>query len=568
MLKELIIKNIALIESTEVRFTDGLNVLSGETGAGKSVILDTINFVLGAKADKSMIRHGESFCSAKAVFDIENNQAVRQELIEQGLDDDTVLTIFRKFSLSGSSEVKVNGETLSVTALKKVTSKLVDVHGQSEHFYLLKENNQLELIDKFAGESVLSVKQDIFEKVKNLKTVNENLENLGGDERQRAIKLDVLQYQVDEIKKVDFYENEDDELLVLKEKLQNQTKITDALNTVHQALSSEYGATDTVSTAKYGMSSISNISQEYLSIFNRLEDAYAEISDISDTVSDLLENFDYSEYSLESVNDRLSQIRKLKGKYGATYQEIQLFLTNAEEEIEKLNNFDELAQDYKKEREKLIDDIYALYVKLHDIRLKKADEFSKKVLTEVRELNMKNADFKVDFSPLDSKENCSCLFTNGIDTVNFLFSANLGEPLKPLSKIISGGEISRFMLAIKAQTAKYNNVSTFIFDEIDSGISGETASVVAKKFIALSNDVQIIAISHLPQIASVADNNLLIKKYEDDQKTYTDISVLDYDGKVREVLRLIGGAGDDATALEHAKHLLNTANELKEKYKN
>ena len=176
---------------------------------------------------------------------------------------------------------------------------------------------------------------------------------------------------------------------------------------------------------------------------------------------------------------------------------------------------------------------------------------------------MKNANFKVEFAPLEDKQNCSCLYTNGIDSVNFLFSANLGEPLKPLSKIISGGEISRFMLAIKAQTAKYNDVSTFIFDEIDAGISGETASVVAKKFIKLSKDVQIIAISHLPQIASVADNNLLIKKYEDDQKTYTEISALDYDGRVKEILRLIGGASDDDTALEHAKHLITTAEELK-----
>ena len=563
MLKELIIKNIALIESSEVIFTDGLNVLSGETGAGKSVILDTINFVLGAKADKSMIRHGESFCSAKAVFDISNNNSVREEIVSQGFEDDTVLTIFRKFSLSGSSEVKVNGESLSVSALKKITSKLVDVHGQSEHFYLLKENNQLELIDKFSDESVTSIKNAIFEKVKKLKTVNESLENLGGDERQRAIKLDVLQYQVDEIKKVDFVENEDDELLVLKEKLQNQTKITDALNTVRQALSSEYGATDTVSTAKYGMNAISNISQEYQDIFNRLENAYAEISDISDTVSDMLENFDYSEYTLESVNERLSQIRKLKNKYGASYEEIQQFLTNAEEEIEKLNNFDELAKEYKQEKERLVDEIYSLYIKLHDVRVKKADEFADKVLTEIKELNMKNANFKVEFAPLEDKQNCSCLYTNGIDSVNFLFSANLGEPLKPLSKIISGGEISRFMLAIKAQTAKYNDVSTFIFDEIDAGISGETASVVAKKFIKLSKDVQIIAISHLPQIASVADNNLLIKKYEDDQKTYTEISALDYDGKVKEILRLIGGASDDDTALEHAKHLITTAEELK-----
>ena len=514
MLKEVIIKNVALIESANIPFTKGINILSGETGAGKSVILDSLNFVLGAKADKSMIRYGSDFCSVKAVFDVSENNSVKAELDSQGFDVDDELVIFRKFTLSGSSDVKVNGESTSVSSLKKITAHLVDLHGQSEHFYLLKESNQLELIDKYAGAEIVKIKEDIASNIKKLKEINNNLSSLGGDEQQRAIKLDILDYQVKEIERIDFKENEDVELFELKEKLQNQEKITDALNYAKQALSSEMGASDIVSNALVNVNGISNISDEYSKIYERLDSVYTELNDIADTVSNMLDGFDYFDRSLDDVNERLADIKKLKTKYGGDYESIQNFLIDAKNEIETLNNFDILADKYLKEKEDLSNKIYDLYIKLSNLRQKSAKDFSSKVIEEVKDLNMKNADFTVDFTPIEKKDTCDFTKTNGIDNVNFLFTANLGEPLKPLSKIISGGEISRFMLAIKTQTAKYNDVSTFVFDEIDAGISGETASVVAEKFIKLSKDVQLIAITHLPQIASVGDNNLLIKKIE------------------------------------------------------
>ena len=566
MLKEVIIKNVALIESATIPFTKGINILSGETGAGKSVILDSLNFVLGAKADKSMIRYGSDFCSVKAVFDVSENNSVKTELDSQGFDADDELVIFRKFTTNGSSDVKVNGESTSVSSLKKITSHLVDLHGQSEHFYLLKENNQLELIDKYAGASIVKIKDDIANNIKKLKEINNNLNSLGGDEQQRAIKLDILDYQVKEIERIDFKENEDVELFELKEKLQNQEKITDALNYAKQALSSEMGASDIISNALVNVNGISNISEEYSSIYERLDGVYTELNDIADTISNMLDGFDYFDRSLDDVNERLADIKKLKTKYGGDFESIQNFLADAKNEIETLNNFDILADKYLKEKDELSSKIYDLYLKLSNLRQKSANDFASKVIEEVKDLNMKNADFKVDFASIDDKDNCDFTKTNGIDYVNFLFTANLGEPLKPLSKIISGGEISRFMLAIKTQTAKYNDVSTFVFDEIDAGISGETASVVAEKFIKLSKDVQLIAITHLPQIASVGDNNLLIKKIESEEKTHTIINQMSDEDKIYEILRLIGGNKESVTAVEHAKSLIENAKTIKNKY--
>ena len=566
MIKELIIKNVALIEAATIPFTKGINILSGETGAGKSVILDSLNFVLGAKADKSMIRHGSDFCSVKAVFDVSKNQSVKKELDSQGYDVDDELVIFRKFSTNGTYDVKVNGESTSVSTLKKITTHLVDLHGQSEHFYLLKESNQLELIDKYAGSAIKDIKDELTNNIKLLKEINNNLNSLGGDEQQRAVKLDILNYQVNEIERIDFKENEDVELFEIKEKLQNQEKITDALNYTKQALSSEMGASDIVSNALVNINTISKISEEYSQIYERLDSLYTELNDIADTVGNMLDGFDYFDKSLDEVNERLAEIKKLKTKYGGDYQSIQTFLLNAKSEIDTLNNFDILAGKLLNQKEELSNKVYNLYIKLSELRKKSAKDFSLKVIEEVKDLNMKNADFMVDFTQICPKDSCDLLKTNGIDNVDFLFTANLGEPLKPLSKIISGGEISRFMLAIKTQTAKYNDVSTFVFDEIDAGISGETASVVAEKFIKLSKDVQLIAITHLPQIASVGDNNLLIKKVESDEKTHTIINQMSDEDKIYEVLRLIGGKKDSTTAIEHAKSLIKNANDLKNKY--
>ena len=566
MLKNIQIKNVALIEEASIEFEKGLNVLSGETGSGKSVILDSLNFVLGAKADKSMIRNGSDFCMVKAEFDVKNNPFIKSELDALDIDCDDDLIVSRKFSLSGSGSIKINGEPVTLTGLKNVTGHLVDVHGQSEHFYLLKESNQLALIDAYGGEKIAKAKEELSKEISALKNVLSELNKLGGDDGQRALRLDILKYQVNEIKESDIKENEYEDLIALKAKLSNQEKISEALNETKQALSGEGAATDGVSYARNAISRISNLDKSYADILTRLENAYAEIEDISETVSGFMDDFDFSEADLDRTEERISLIKNLFKKYGGSYNDLIAFESNAENEIEKLENFDKLAEELLVKKVKLSEKVYSLYIKLSSLRKNFAKDFSEKVACEIRELNMKNAVFDVKFNELpdfNKEKDDIKISENGLDEISFMFSANLGEPLKSLSKIISGGEMSRFMLAIKSRTAKYSEISTLVFDEIDAGISGETAKVVGEKFVKLSEDVQLIAVSHLPQIVALGDNNLLIKKIETDGKTVSVIEKINGEKLVAEIVRLIGGTSESPSAIAHAKELIKNAARLK-----
>ena len=566
MLKNIQIKNVALIEEASIEFEKGLNVLSGETGSGKSVILDSLNFVLGAKADKSMIRNGSDFCMVKAEFDVKNNPFIKSELDALDIDCDDDLIVSRKFSLSGAGSIRINGEPVTLTGLKNVTGHLVDVHGQSEHFYLLKEANQLALIDAYGGEKIAKAKEELSKEISALKNVLSELNKLGGDDGQRALRLDILKYQVNEIKESDVKEYEYEDLIALKAKLSNQEKISEALNETKQALSGEGAATDGVSYARNAISRISNLDKSYADILTRLENAYAEIEDISETVSGFMDDFDFSEADLDRTEERISLIKNLFKKYGGNYNELIAFESNAEKEIEKLENFDKLAEELLVKKTELSEKVYSLYIKLSSLRKDFAKDFSEKVACEIRELNMKNAVFDVKFNELpefNKEKDDIKISENGLDEISFMFSANLGEPLKSLSKIISGGEMSRFMLAIKSRTAKYSEISTLVFDEIDAGISGETAKVVGEKFVNLSKDVQLIAVSHLPQIVALGDNNLLIKKIETDGKTVSVIEKINGEKLVAEIVRLIGGTSESPSAIAHAKELIKNADRLK-----
>ncbi len=563
MLKTLTIKNIALIDSVQIDFKNGLNVLSGETGAGKSVIIESLNFVLGAKSDKSYIRSGESECFAKAEFDICNNQAVKSVLDEFEIEYDDSLILSRKLTLDGKNTVKINGESATVGMLKKLTSHLVDVHGQSEHFYLLKSANQLSLLDKFCGEEVAKLKDKIQTEYSNYKTTCSELDKLGGDESQRLVRIDILNYQINEIENCDLKDGEEDELKEIKEKLVHQEKISNALAIVRGVVKDEGGVSDVFSNAARAISSISNIDASYQALSERIEAVYAELDDIGDTASDMLSDLDFGQYDADRIEDRLETIKALKKKYGNDYNQIQNFLKNAIEEKEKLENFNEVAQNLLIVRNNLENVLYKDYCDLSVLRRAGAETFTKNVLNELTELGMSKATFSVQFNEVVSQDECEFNSSNGFDRTEFMFSANLGEPLKSLSSVISGGEMSRFMLAIKAQTAKYNDISTFIFDEIDAGISGAVAKVVGEKFVKIAKDVQIIAISHLPQISVMADNNLLIVKKEDAQKTYTTVSSLSANDKVNEIIRLVGGDVNSESAKNHAIDLIESAEKFK-----
>ncbi len=563
MLQKLIIENIALIDSAEICFTNGLNVLSGETGAGKSVIIDSLNFVLGAKADKSLIRSGQNECLVVAEFDVQNNSAIIDVFNELEIEQDDVLLISRKFNIEGKSSIKINGNTATVSMLRKFTSILVDVHGQSEHFNLLKTSNQLTLLDNFGGEEIFEIKQKLSSEFDKLKEINSNLQAFGGDESQRLIRIDILNYQINEISKANLQDDEDEKLLIIKQKLNNQEKIFNALKIVNQSISDEGGVEDVLSNASKMLSTISDIDEQYLSLYDRLESVFADLNDISNSANSLLDSFDVLEYNPYEIDSRLDLIKALKNKYGASISEINQFLENAIIEKDKLENFAKQVSALEKEKTDVCIKIFALYTELNKKRLHFAKVFENNILTELQSLGMKNAQFKINFNDAPKFEDCAFSSANGFDSVEFMFSANLGEPLKNLAMVISGGEMSRFMLSIKAQTAKFSDLSTYIFDEIDAGISGNVAKTVAEKFAKIALNTQIIAISHLPQVSAMADNNILIEKHEDQSKTITTVKSLSVEEKVYEIIRLVGGDKDSQTALLHAKDVIENAKSYK-----
>lgn len=564
MLKSLQLKNVALIERAEIEFEKGLNVLSGETGSGKSVVIDSINFVLGAKADKTMIRHGENDCLVIAVFDVENLTGVKNLLADSGFDDSDEIIVSRKLTADGKSSIRLNGEPVTLGMLRTITGNLIDVHGQSDHYSLLKDSEQLAVVDNFSGDNLKILKNQCSDICKDLREIDEKMLSFGGSESERAIRADILKYQIEEIKNADPKEGEEDELLAKRKKIQSAEKIAEAFGETKNAIDGENCISDLLGSALRRLGQVASLDDEYSSLFDRLKSVSEELTDISSVSEDILDGLEFNEEDADKIENRLDVIKNLKRKYGNTEKEIEEFLQNAENEYDKLCNFDAEYAKLTSLKQKKIAVLNDIYRKISEERKNQAKKLSSKVTGELRQLGMKDAEFKIDFEPL--KEISDAPYSgNGGDRVEFMFSANLGEPVKPMSKIISGGEMSRLMLALKTVISSYHEISTYIFDEIDAGISGKTAETVAEKFADISKGVQIIAISHLPQIVSFSDYSYKIAKYTENGKTYTGITKLDDSEKVEEVVRLIGGDLTSKSAVEHATELIEKANEYKRK---
>ena len=557
MLRTLYLKNVALVDEAEIAFSEGLNVLSGETGAGKSVILDSIDFVLGAKADKGMIRSGQSECSVRAEFSCDP-ELLRPVLEELDLEESDTLLIVRRLNADGRSSLRVNGCPMTAAMLRKLTSRLVDVHGQSEHFFLLKEANQLRLLDQIAGTK--EAREKVGELLKERRALQEKLSSLGGDEGERERRADILRFQIEELENAALKEGEEEELLALRTKYQNAEKILGGLKTVRDAILSDGGAADAVNTAHRGLLSIVRYG-DYDALSERLENALAELEDIGETAESLAEELDIDEREAERVENRLDEIRSLKKKYGGSVEEALSFLARAREELSLLENSAEECEKLRVRLENNSGLLYAACRKLTELRKAGAEGFTERVVGELRTLNIPSARFEIAFEPY-SEEDLPRVNSDGLDRVRFLFSANAGEPPKELGKIISGGEMSRFMLAVKAQLSSLGSIGTYIFDEIDAGIGGKTARVVAEKFSAIARSTQIIAVSHLAQIAAFADREFLIEKQEAEGRTFSRIRLLGEEERREELVRLLGGDRSES-ALRHADELLESARAYK-----
>ncbi len=560
MLAQLTIENIALIDKLELDLKNGLNILSGETGAGKSIIIDSLNFVLGERADKSLIRYGTDYAIVQAVFEEYVTPSVSEYLDDIGIECEDVLIIRRKMSVDGKNECRINGRVSTLSILKGLTELLVDIHGQHEHQSLLKSANHIKLLDDIGAAKIASVKQDVAKEHTRYVALKRELSRFG-DESERERKLDILSFQIDEIEKADVKDGEEDELLQARKRIRNMEKImsalSDAKNTLDGYDSSSVSAS--IKNSSNLLGTISSYDDTVAPLIDRLDDAKIEIKDIADTLSDMLERLDFDARSAEKIEERLEVVRNILHKYGGNFDNLQKFYEDAKKEAELLSGAAQTVEDLQVEIEKAKSGLQKSARKLTELRQEVANKFECDITRELKDLGMGGSTFKVDFVTTDDVDQISA---NGADTIEFLFSANVGEPMKPLAKIISGGEMSRFMLAFKNIVAGVDGIGTMVFDEIDTGISGNISAVVSEKMCNISRDRQVIAVTHMPSLAAMADNHYLIAKSTENGKTLTHINLLEDD--TDEVARLIGGNDYSQFAVPHAKEMKAWAERYKQ----
>ena len=518
------------------------------------MILDSLNFVLGSKADKNMIRYGETEAYVRGEFTVAPQSAAVKALEELDIESDGEIIITRKYSADGKGNIKINGNTVTAGMLKTVSQHLVDVYGQSEHFALLSEANQLSVIDGLCGERAADIKNALSILISEKRECLRRLKQLGGDSAERARRLDLLSYQIKEIDSAELKDGEEEELIAKRRIIDNTEKIASAVSGSLGAINGDGGGSDGISAARRLMANVSEYGDDYSSVSDRLDAVLAELQDIADTLSDMADGLEFDEADARRVEDRLDLIRNLKKKYGATVEEILAFRAKAGEEYDLLSDSEAVAEKLTKRLEELDESIFGECVKLTELRKNSAESFCRDVESELKSLNISGARFEVSFDEYE-KSSANLTSVNGSDKVKFMFSANKGEPLKPLNKVISGGELSRFMLAMKACLKDLNGISTYIFDEIDAGISGITARSVAEKFTDIAKNTQIIAVSHLPQICAAGDKNFLISKAEQNGGTVTSVREIVGDAKIAEIIRLTGG-GETEAARQHAAELI------------
>lgn len=563
MISHLSVKNIALIQELNVEFKKGLNILSGETGAGKSIIIDSINFVLGDRADRSLIRYGEKTAKVEVIFtDVKNYDEIQKILHEADIDGDDGTVIVSRTMTQDRSECRINRKIVNLSLLRQIVSLLVDTHSQNEHQTLMRPSNHLHILDSYddkIGDFVLNYRRELNEYSK----ISDNLSQFPL-ESEREREIDMLQFQINEIEKVDWKEGEEDDLNAKRLLFYNSQKIISSLQSAYNDLSGDsgFGGSTSVRSALSSLRSISQFDDSLQGVIERLDSVSIEISDLSETLADKLSDIDVDGINIDAIESRIEQIRLIKKKYGKTYAEVRAFYEKAMDTLRFYENSQSTIEELQRKKSEKEQVLISLATQLHEQRVRSATVFCKNITENLRELGMKNAVFEIQFS-FEKDKIIDNLSLNGAETLEFMLSPNLGEPVKPLSKIASGGEMSRFMLAIKNVIAEIDDVDTLIFDEVDTGISGVIARVVAEKLYNISTNRQVIAITHLPQLASMGDTNYLIEKRVVGEKTNTFLQELDENSTLLEIMRLSGAVESSQIGLSNARELKQIA----EKYK-
>ena len=553
MLVGLKIENIAVIESAEIEFDSGLNVMTGETGAGKSIVIDSINAVLGERTSRELIRSGSESAKVFATFS-DINAETENILDEMGVDKmpDKTLVLSRSLSHSGKNSCRINGCPVTVSALKEIGSGLINIHGQHDSQALLSPEKHCGFIDLLAENQTL---RSEYKKVfTELVSVKKELDSLYDTRDEKAARLDYLNFQIKEITDADIRIGEREELSKEKELLQNSGRVIKSLEKAYAALTDDNGLMTGAEDCAHELDTASKFFDGAKDAAKNMRAVTYELSDVSTQVRELINSFDFSPERLTQINERLDFLYRISMKYGANESDILDCLEKAVEERNAIEVSDERISGLEERLYALSDEIKKLSAKLTESRMTAAREFEKQVKSELEFLDMPKVTFVVD-------RKATALTSKGADAIEFLISANPGQEPKAISKIASGGELSRIMLAIKNVLSDKDNISTLIFDEIDTGVSGSAAEKIALKLYEVSKGRQVICVTHLARIAAQADKHMKISKSVDDEKTYTKIDTLDFDGRAAEIARITAGGNLTALQIETAKELLLNAKE-------
>ena len=564
MLIELNIKEFAIIEKATICFSDGLNIITGETGTGKSIMVDALNLVLGGRSDKNYIKDGSDKTIVEALFFIDDNNRVLDILDEYGIDleKDNNILITREVYKSGRSISRVNGRTVTLSMLSKLTKKLIDIQGQHEHQSLLSSDQHIRFVDLLGAGQLNKYKEKVKEEYKELVALKKELKNLAQNEMERERTIDLLKFQVEEIEEMGLVVGEEETLIRDLNLLSNSQELSNLVDNINEQLSlssySNNSVIDSIRSISRTLGEITNYDESMKVHEQTLESICYSLEDVSREVSDYGSNIEFDGSRLIEVEDRLGKLNDLKRKYGNTIEEILKYKDKVLGELRVLINLDEEIEKINVKISSSEEELTIYCDKLTKERKNISLELEKKMVEELKELNMEDSSFKVKIDPLDD-------FTkDGKDKVEFFISTNLGQSLKPMSKVASGGEVSRIMLAFKNILAEVDNINSLIFDEIDSGISGRTAQIVGEKILQISKKHQVICITHLPQIAAMADTHFLINKGLNEEKdTLTSIVRLKEEERVNEICRLIGGVYVTDTTKKHAEEMIELSKKQK-----
>ena len=548
MLNLLHIENIAVIECADITFDAGFNILTGETGAGKSIVIDAISAILGERAYRDMIRTGTNKASVRAVF---TDVPEFPWFADNGVEYDPETIIQREVYLDGKNVCRVNGTLVTVSILRKLGIQLINIHGQHDSASLFDENNHLQFLDAFAENQPL---MDAYaEKYHAVAKLRREIDRLQMDESEKLRRMETLRYQINEISKANLQSGEDETLEQRRKVLQNAEKLSDG---IHTAVDCLYGGDDTdgaaslLAEAERELARLVRYTDAYNELHDKIADLMYQVQDVAEELRDARDDLSYSADELEQIESRLDVIHRLRRKYGATCEDILNYLDQAQKELDEIEFADDHVERLKLKCQKAEKEAWEAAKELRKHRMEAANELSARILTELAQLDMPKVQFSCNFTETE-------LTPIGADTVAFYMSANAGEALKPMSKVASGGELARIMLAMKNVLAEQDQVATLIFDEVDTGVSGRAAQKVAEKLRSVAKTKQVLCVTHLPQLAALANTHLLIAKEERQGRTYTSVTPLDLEGRKRELARIIGGTNITETTLKSAEEMLN-----------